>query len=100
MDTLSTEHVNGSTTQPHSRFAAGLILGALAGAAVALLFAPSTGQKLRGQIRDGAGKIAGKARDLYSEATHRAQQAGREVGREATRAAHDVAASVRRETVG
>ena len=51
-----------------ARFTTGLVVGALAGAAVALLFAPSTGQKLRRQIRDGAANLTTRAREMYADA--------------------------------
>jgi gas vesicle protein len=90
LDSISTEHVNGSPAGvSNSRFAAGLILGALAGAAVALLFAPSSGDKLRRQLGKGAGKIADRAREMYSTAYSRA-------GEVASRARE----TVERETVG
>jgi gas vesicle protein len=40
-----------------TRFLEGFILGGLVGAAVALLFAPVSGDELRGQIQDKATRI-------------------------------------------
>jgi gas vesicle protein len=57
-----------------SRFATGLLIGAIAGAAVALLFAPSSGQTLRRQIRQGADKLTNRAREMYADAAAAARE--------------------------
>ena len=64
IDQLDETVSHGSFT----RFATGLVVGAIAGAAVALLFAPSSGEKLRRQLRDGAGKLTTRAREMYADA--------------------------------
>jgi gas vesicle protein len=68
----------------YSRFATGLMVGALAGAAVALLFAPSTGQKLRRQLRDGASKLGTRAREMYADASSAAGAAAGSAGRQSS----------------
>jgi len=72
-------------------FASGLAVGALIGAAVALLFAPKTGAELRSQVTDSAKRFKRKAGDAYNGATEAANEMmnrGRrayEAGREAYR---------------
>ena len=68
-DSIPMEPINGSASHTSSRLLTGLIVGAAVGAAVALLFAPTTGQKFRRQLWDGAGKLGGHAKDLYSSAS-------------------------------
>lgn len=46
----------------------GFALGALVGAGLALLFAPSTGEALRGRIGDGANKLKHDAKDKLDQA--------------------------------
>lgn len=77
IDQLDDSTSHGSS----SRFTTGLLVGAIAGAAVALLFAPSTGQKLRGQLRDGAQKLTNRAREMYSEHASGGSGAGSGTGR-------------------
>lgn len=50
-----------STTRPSRVFAWGLMSGVLVGAATALLFAPTTGVELRGQIARSAGRAKRRA---------------------------------------
>lgn len=45
-------------------FLLGLLVGASVGAAVALLYAPSSGEETRGQIRSAADDVKGRAGDL------------------------------------
>lgn len=59
-------------------FAAGLLLGALIGAGVALLFAPQSGQDTRRLIRKKARRIAADARDRYDDLKDRVRKARRE----------------------
>ncbi len=49
-------------------FALGMICGVAVGAAVGLLFAPTSGRELRGKIGDGARKVGSQSRDLYESA--------------------------------
>ena len=73
-------------------FASGLAVGALIGAAVALLFAPKSGAELRSQVSDSAKRYkrrAGEAYDGASDAAGEVIARGRrafEAGREAYRA--------------
>jgi gas vesicle protein len=48
-------------------FAAGLILGALIGAGVALLLAPQSGEETRRLLRRRAKKVAGAAQDRFDD---------------------------------
>ena len=71
----SIEHVDEAVSHgTFSRFATGLVIGAIAGAAVALLFAPSSGQKLRTQLRQGADKLTNRAREMYADAATAARE--------------------------
>jgi gas vesicle protein len=56
-------------------FAAGLILGALVGAGLALLLAPQSGADTRRDLARGARRIANDARDRYEDARHRIHRA-------------------------
>ena len=58
-------------------FAAGLILGALIGAGVALLFAPQSGAETRRIIRRKAKHIAADASDRFDDVKDRIQKARR-----------------------
>lgn len=54
-------------------FVAGFIVGALAGAAIALLFAPVTGDEMRSQLRERGIELKDRAGDLTLEASKRAE---------------------------
>src|SRR4030042_3172605 len=54
-------------------FVAGFLVGALAGAAMALLFAPVTGEEMRGQLREKGIELKSRAEDLSQEASKRAE---------------------------
>jgi len=54
-------------------FAAGLVLGALIGAGVTLLFAPQSGEETRRLIRRRAKRFARDARDRYEDLKDRAR---------------------------
>jgi gas vesicle protein len=74
-------------------FASGLAVGALIGAAVALLFAPKSGAELRSQVTDSAKRFKRRAGEAYNGATDAASEViarGRrafEAGRDAYRTA-------------
>ncbi len=56
--------------QKSSGMACGVVsffLGGAVGAGVALLLAPKTGSEMRGQIKDVAGTVKGKADDYYGQ---------------------------------
>lgn len=65
-------------------FAAGLLIGALVGAGVALLVAPLSGRDTRRMISRRARRLAADARDRYDDARHELHQA-----RERRRREHD-----------
>ena len=58
-------------------FAAGLLIGALLGAGVALLFAPQSGADTRRMIRKRAKKLAAGAEDRFDDVKDRIRQARR-----------------------
>jgi gas vesicle protein len=56
-------------------FAAGLLIGALVGAGIALLVAPSSGEETRRVIARRARRLAVDARERYEDARHELRQA-------------------------
>jgi len=56
-------------------FAAGLMLGALVGAGLALLLAPQTGAETRRTLARRARQLTSDARDRYEEARERVRRA-------------------------
>lgn len=56
-------------------FAAGLILGALVGAGLALLLAPQSGAETRRDLAHRARRLADETRDRYDEAKRRLRRA-------------------------
>lgn len=50
-------------------FAAGLLLGTVIGAGVALLMAPDSGRKTRKRIRKAAGELADSAHERWDDVT-------------------------------
>lgn len=69
-------------------FVAGLLIGALVGAGIALLVAPSSGEETRRLIARRARRLAADARERYDEARHELRQA-----REHRRRGHDDASA-------
>ncbi len=69
-------------------FAAGLLIGALVGAGIALLVAPSSGEETRRMIARRARRLARDARSRYDEARHELHQL-----RERRRRGHDDASA-------
>ncbi len=59
-------------------FAAGLLIGALIGAGVALLFAPQSGEDTRRLIRKRARRFAADTRDRYDDLKDRVRKARKE----------------------
>jgi gas vesicle protein len=49
-------------------FLAGFVVGALASAALALLFAPQTGKQTRQKIKEQSFELKGRAREMSSKA--------------------------------
>jgi len=62
-------------------FLAGLAIGALVGAGVALLFAPQSGEETRRTVARRAKHLAREARDRYDDVKDRVRRARREKGR-------------------
>lgn len=60
-------------------FFAGFLIGALAGAAAALLLAPSSGKETRQQIQDKGIELKKRAEQLAEEARAQAQQTAEEM---------------------
>ncbi|MFI5207044.1 MAG: YtxH domain-containing protein [Gemmatimonadales bacterium] len=58
-------------------FTAGLLIGALVGAGVALLFAPQSGEETRRLIRRKAKHLTDDAKDRYEDVRHRVRAARR-----------------------
>ena len=69
-------------------FAAGLLIGALVGAGIALLVAPTSGEETRRMLSRRARRLAADARERYDEARHELRQA-----RERRRREHDDASA-------
>ena len=70
-------------------FFAGLVIGGLVGASLALLLAPQSGEETRGQIKDKSLELKDEAMEGLTEAGHRAQaqaEAWREKGQEVANA--------------
>ncbi len=65
-------------------FAAGVAIGALVGAGIALLLAPSSGEETRRMIARRARRLAEDARERYDDARHQLHRA-----RERRRREHD-----------
>ena len=55
-------------------FLAGFMLGALAGTALALLFAPQTGEETRQKIKEQSFELKGRAREIPSKAREQAEE--------------------------
>jgi gas vesicle protein len=55
-------------------FVAGFFIGALVGAALALIFAPASGDEVRSQIRDKSIELRGRVEELGTEAGKRADE--------------------------
>lgn len=54
-------------------FLAGFVIGGLAGAVVALLFAPQSGEETRALIKDKAIELSEKASEAYEEVSTKAE---------------------------
>ena len=69
-----TNHEDSGATRP---FLSGLLLGALVGAGLALLFAPQSGEETRRIIRRKAKRLAAEAQDRYDDVKDRIRHARR-----------------------
>ena len=75
------EHEEDDVTHEDHRastFLAGLAIGALVGAGVALLFAPQSGEETRRTVARRAKHLAREARDRYDDAKDKLRRARRE----------------------
>ena len=63
-----------STQSSGAEFFAGLVIGGLVGAALAILLAPQSGEETRAQIRDKSLEFKDRAEEGVLEARQRAQQ--------------------------
>jgi len=61
-------------TRGTAQFAAGLAVGALLGAAVALLFAPAAGQVTRGRLRRKLDQVRDRAGEEWEDLSRRAKR--------------------------
>lgn len=84
------EYADEAQPSSHGSFTAGLLFGAIAGAAVALLFAPRAGSELRGQLSESATDIKRRASRGYSQAKDTYERAKEGYSR-ASDKVHDVA---------
>ena len=60
-------------------FAIGLVIGGLAGAVAALLFAPQSGEETRAQIKEKSIELRDKAQQSSQEVMARADELGRQL---------------------
>ena len=75
------EDVDAHAHHTTRTFLAGLAIGALVGAGVALLFAPQSGQETRQAVARRAKHLARDARDRYDDVKDKVRRARREKGR-------------------
>jgi len=67
-----------------SSFAIGFLVGAIAGVAIGLLYAPKPGKETRAMLREKAGEIkekAGEIKEKAGEVTEKAKEAALEAGK-------------------
>jgi len=83
MDTFDDEQQPGDhgeyELRPAMGFVAGILVGALAGAATALLLAPQSGQRTRRQIQHQSLKLREQASDKIDEAVDQAQATSHQI---------------------
>lgn len=73
-------------------FLAGFVIGGIAGAVVALLFAPQSGEETRAMIKDKAIELSEKASEAYEDVSTRAEALARESYNKAQMAYEDAKA--------
>ncbi len=66
---------DGSRDSGLRTFGAGLLIGGLIGAGLALLLAPHSGEETRHMLKRRARRLADEARDRYDEARHQLRRA-------------------------
>lgn len=76
------DYVEMHTMSNTGGFLAGLLIGALAGAAAMLLFAPQSGEETRRQIRDRTMELRDTVGEKYDEAVDTARERARHLGDE------------------
>ncbi len=59
-----------------SDFLVGLLIGGALGAALALLYAPQSGEETRGKLKEKGGELKDKTTDTYEKAVTRATEVG------------------------
>lgn len=59
-----------------SDFFVGLLIGGALGAALALLYAPQSGEETRGKLKEKGGELKDKTTDTYEKARTRATEVG------------------------
>src|SRR5258708_4484751 len=83
MDHFNDEHQHGDHNDYQMRaamgFVAGILVGALAGAATALLLAPQSGQRTRSQIQRKSLELRDQATDKIDEAMDQAHATGQQI---------------------
>jgi gas vesicle protein len=86
-----------------SEFFAGLVIGGLVGAAIALLMAPQTGEETRAQIRDASVDLKDRANATLADAREKAEaitadarRRAEEIMADARGRAEDIVAEARR----
>jgi gas vesicle protein len=73
-------------------FFAGLVIGGLVGAAIALLMAPQSGEETRSQIRDASLELRDRANETIAEAREKAEA----ITADARRRAEEIMADARK----
>jgi gas vesicle protein len=83
MNPFNDEHQHGDHGEYEMRaamgFVAGILIGALAGAATALLLAPQSGKRTRSQIQHKSLELRDQASDKIDEAMDQAQAASHQI---------------------
>ncbi|MCS6923093.1 MAG: YtxH domain-containing protein [Fimbriimonadales bacterium] len=73
---------------------AGIGLGVLIGAVIGLLFAPKSGEELRGDLSQRLHDLSEKVRELSHQLSERAGEVGRNLRERVSRKAHEVAEEI------
>ncbi len=73
---------------------AGIGLGVLIGAVIGLLFAPKSGEEVRGELGQKLHDLSEKVRELSHQVSERAGEVGRNLRERVSRKAHEVAEEI------